>query len=338
MTTKMKAAQISKYSKSLKAEINEIPIPAIADHEVLIKVKAAAVNPLEMLIIRGEVRLIQDYSFPLTLGNELAGTIERIGKQVKAFRVGQDVYTRLPIRKIGAFAEYAAVDADAIASMPKNLSYAEAASMALTGLTAYQGLHEELEAKAGQSVFIPGGSGGFGQMAVPIAKSLKLKISVSGNAQARERTLAMGADEYLDYSKEHYADLLKDVDYVLDTLGAAEFENELKIIKPGGRLLSLKTGPNKRFAEDRQLPWWKRRLFSAAGAKYDKKAKKKNVQYRFIFVRSDGKQLKEVTKIIEENQVRPHIHTEKFALDDINAALALVATGRPKGKVIIHFE
>lgn len=337
MKTLMKAAQITKYSKKIHAQVNDIPIPEIDDNEVLVKVKAAAVNPLEMLVITGSVKLIQDYEFPLTIGNELAGVIEKVGKNVTDFHVGDDIYTRLPLKKIGAFTEYAAIDAAAIAPMPKNLSYVEAAAAALTGLTAYQGLHEELEAQSGKSVFIPGGSGSFGQMAVPIAKAMGLNVIVSGNSQARERTLEIGADQYLDYAKENYVDLLSNVDYVIDTLGAKEFDNELKIIKPGGRLLSLKTGPNKRFGKDNNFPWWKQKLFSAVGAKYDNKAKKLDVEYRFIFVRSDGAQLKEITKIIEKNNIVPPIHPTLFTIGNVNEALELVANGRPKGKVIINF-
>ncbi|WP_019911783.1 NADP-dependent oxidoreductase [Paenibacillus sp. HW567] len=336
MKTLMKAAQITKYSKKIHAQINEIPIPEVADNEVLVRVKAAAVNPLEMLIITGSVKLIQDYEFPLTLGNELAGVVEKVGKNVKGFNKGDEIYTRLPLRKIGAFAEYAAIDADAIAPMPKNLSYAEAAAAALTGLTAYQGLHEELEAQPGNSVFIPGGSGSFGQMAVPLAKAMGLKVIVSGNSQMRERTLAIGADQYLDYAQESYVDLLENVDYVMDTLGAGEFDNELTIIKPGGRLLSLRTGPNKRFAEDNNFPWWKQQLFSVAGAKFDHKAKKQGVEYRFIFVRSDGAQLREITKIIEKNNIVLLLHQKQFTIGEINEALELTANGRPKGKVIIN--
>lgn len=314
----MKAAQITKYSKNIHAKVNDIPIPEIDENEVLVKVKAAAVNPLEMLIITGSVKLIQDYEFPLTLGNELTGVIEKIGKNVTEFHVGDAIYTRLPLKKIGAFAEYAAIDAAAIAPMPKNLSYVEAAAVPLAGLTAYQGLHEELEAQSGKSVFIPGGSGSFGQMAVPIAKE-------------------MGADQYLDYAIENYVDLLSNVDYVIDTLGPKEFDSELSIIKPGGRLLSLRTGPNKRFGKYLNSSLWKRILFSLAGANYDRKAKKQNVEYHFIFVRSDGAQLKEITKIIEENNIVPAIHPILFTIDNVNEALELVANGRPKGKVIINF-
>lgn len=337
MNNVMKAAQISQYSIVIEAQVNEVRVPDIGDKDVLIKVKAAAINPLEMLIMTGSVKLIQDYTFPLTIGNELAGIVQKVGKNVTDFAVGDDVYTRLPIEKIGGIAEYVAVDATAVAAMPNNLTYEEAAAAALTGLTAYQGLHEELNVQPGSTVFIPGGSGSFGQMAVPLAKSLGLTVIVSGNAESREQTMKLGADQYLDYTTQSYETILKDVDYVIDTLGPTEFKKELGILKRGGRLLSLRTGPNKRFAQDRQFPFWKQTLFSMAGAKYDRMAKKHGVEYRFIFVRADGNQLREITKVVEANQVVPALHPKRFTIDEVNEALGLVATGRPKGKVIITF-
>lgn len=333
----MKAAQITKYSKKIATKLNDIPIPGISDNEVLVKVKVAAVNPLEMLIITGSVKLIQNYEFPLTLGNELTGVVEKIGKNVNRFKVGDAIYSRLPLKKIGAFAEYAAIDADAIWHLPNNLDFVTGAAAPLTGLTAYQGLHEELEAKAGETVFIPGGSGSFGQMAIPIAKAMGLKVIVSGNPQAREQIIATGADQYLDYTTENYWELLSNIDYVIDTLGADEFDHELSIIKPGGRLLSLRTGPNKHFAKEHALQGWKQKLFAVAGAKYDNKAKKKGVQYRFIFVRSDSAQLERITKIIEDNKIVPAVDPVEFRIEDIDKALNLVAQGHLKGKVVIKF-
>lgn len=150
--------------------------------------------------------------------------------------------------KIGAFAEYVAVDAKSIAKMPKGYDFVTAAAIPLTGLTAYQGITEELEAKEGETLLITGGSGSFGQMAVPIAKEFGLQVIVTGNERAKEKFLAMGVDKYFDYRKENYWESLKDIDYVIDTLGPSEFQRELSVLKKGGRLLSLRTGPNKMFA------------------------------------------------------------------------------------------
>lgn len=334
----MKAAQIKKYSKDINVLVNEVPKPMIQENEVLIKVKVAAVNPLELLNITGSVKLIQDYQKPFTLGNELSGVITEVGSNVKNFKKGDSVYTRLPIEKIGAFAEYVAVNQDAVWFLPKNLDYTSAAAIPLTGLTAYQAFTDILKVKSGQSVFIPGGSGSFGQMAVPIAKYLGLNVIVSGNSASKNRILKAGADQYLDYKKENYWEVLDKVDYVVDTLGGAEIEKELTIIKPGGKLLSLIAGPNKQFAIEQHLPKWKQWLFGLAGRKLDSQAKKHNVDYRFIFVKSNGEQLHKITEIVEKENIIPAIDPNIFTLEQVNEAISLVKNGRLQGKVVIKFD
>ena len=192
----MKAVQIKKYNQTLAVTIQEIDRPQPLANEVLVKVAYAAVNPLDPMNIRGDTKLMQNYALPLTLGNEIAGEITAIGTDVTDFKVGDQVYARLPLAKIGGFAEYVAVTTDAIWYTPKDLSLREAVAIPLTGLTAYQGLFEELAAQPNRTLFIPGGSGGFGQIAVPIAKSLGLTVIVSGNAAARDHILNLGADQY----------------------------------------------------------------------------------------------------------------------------------------------
>jgi NADPH:quinone reductase-like Zn-dependent oxidoreductase len=333
----LKAIQINGYSKSINTILRDLPIPEIGDTEVLLQVKAAAVNPLDILILTGGVKLIQDYSMPLTLGNECSGIVAAVGKNVTGFSKGDAVYARLPIERIGAFAEYVAVDGTAIASIPEQYDLANAAAIPLTGLTAYQGITEELAAEPGATVFIPGGSGSFGQMAVPIAKALGLHVITSGNEKSREYIMDAGADQYLDYRKENYWEKLSNIDYVIDTLGAMEFDHELSILKKGGRLLSLKTGPNKQFAISHGLPFWKKGLFSMAGAKYDKKAEQEGKTYRFMFVRSNGTQLQKITRIVEQYHIVPRIDPHPFTIEQASEALNLIAHGHTEGKVIIHF-
>lgn len=332
----MKAVQINRYSKQINTVLRDIPLPQISDSEVLIQVKAAAVNPLEMLILTGSVKLIQDYPMPLTLGNECSGIVEEVGSKVTGFQKGDRVYTRLPLRKIGAFAEYVAVDQNAIAKMPEGYDFNTAAAIPLTGLTAYQAIVEELEAKPGDTLLIPGGSGSFGQMAVPIAKALGLRVIVTGNARAKEQFCSIGVDRYLDYKREHYWEQLSDMDYVIDTLGAAEFEHELTVLKQGGRLVSLRTGPNKAFAVKYHVSGLKKLLFTLAGSKYDKAAGKQGKEYRFLFVRSNGAQLQKITEIVEQQQIRPAIDSRIFSLSQANEALQLVSKGPITGKVIIQ--
>ena len=197
----------------------------------------------------------RDYKMPLTLGNECAGVVEKVGKCVTRFQPGDRVYSRLPISSLGAFAEYAAIPENAAARMPEGLDFVTAAAIPLTGLTAYQALTEELCAKPGQTLFIPGGSGSFGQMAVPIAKALGLRVIVSGNARARDAILAAGADRYIVYTEENNWQTLSGVDYIIDTLGDTEFDRELSVLKENGILLSLRGYAQRRIcAEKRASP------------------------------------------------------------------------------------
>ena len=202
------------------------------EDEVLVRVKAAAVNPVDILNLKGSVRLIQDYKMPLTMGNECSGVVEKIGSKVKRFHLGDKVYSRIPIKTLGAFAEFVSIKESALAHMAHGLDYDTAAAIPLTGLTAYEAMTEELKAKPGESLFIPGGSGSFGQMAVPI-----LSVVVSGNKWAKEAITALGAERYIVYTEENYEEVLPPLDYVIDTLGEREFEKELSILRKGGRCL-----------------------------------------------------------------------------------------------------
>lgn len=332
----MRAAQMHKYSKKIQLELNEVEIPVINSDEVLINVKAAGVNPLDILIINGSVRMISDYEFPLTLGNELSGVIEAVGKEVVNFRVGDHVYTRLPMNQIGAFAEYAAVKEEALAIMPENLSFTEAAAVPLTALTAYQALHDMLHAQPNKKLFIPGGTGGFGAMAIPIAKSMGLYVITSGSERGRSRTLSIGADQFINYKEENYADVLSDMDYVIDTLGTKEIKAEMGILKPQGKLVSLKAAPNYQFAADWNFPLWKRLLFGLVGSRIDSLARKHQIEYRFIFVQANGSQLQEVTNLVEQENIKPSIDSV-YHFNDINKALVKVSTGHSQGKVIVTF-
>lgn len=331
----MKAIQIKKYSKEIDTNIADIPMPKIPDNEVLIKVKAAAVNPLEILILTGAVRLIQDYKMPLTLGNECSGVVESVGKNVTGFKTGDKVYTRLPTSKIGAFAKYVAVDSKFISLIPKDYDFITSAAIPLTALTAYQAFREELEAKSGQTILITGGSGSFGELAVPIAKYLGLNVIVSGSERLKEHFMNLGTDKYISYNKENYSKLVSNVDHVIDTLGANEFDKELSVLKKGGRLLTLRTSPNKKFAEDNKLPFFKKLLFSLAGSKYDKKAMKDQKEYHFMFVRADGEQLRKITKIVEDKNIKPKIYSTVFNMDNASEALRTVLKKHTDGKIII---
>lgn len=333
----MKVVQIDNYSKTIDSvKIREINIPEIKPDEVLVRVKSVGINPVDNMITRGDVKLITPYSFPLTIGNELAGVIEKTGEKVTEFKEGDRVFSRLPTNKIGAFAEYVAINKKDLAKIPEYLSFNEAAAIPLTALTAYQAL-DILQVKSGETLFISGGSGGFGAMAVPLAKARGIKVITNGSLENKERVLALGAELFLDYKTEDYAQLLHDVDGVIDTIGGKETEKQFSILKQGGKLVSLKGMPNGRFAKKMGLPLWKQWIFGFAGRSFDNMAKKRNQEYHFIFVQSSGEQLSEIAKVLEENQIRPSIDSI-YSFEDIAKALVKVDKGSSRGKTIVEIS
>ena len=333
----MKAAVLDKYDKQgCDLTIVEVPIPKVKADEVLVKVHTAAVNPLDNMIIRGEVKLIVPYTMPLVMGNEFCGTIEKIGDETHGFSVGDRVYGRLPLSHIGAFAEYVAVSSSAIAKVPDYLSDDEATAVPLTALTALQAL-ELLQVKSGDTVFISGGTGSFGAMAIPIAKSRGLKVITNGSASQRDRVISLGADRFIDYKTEDYSQLLHDIDGIIDTLGERELPKEFGILKRGGHLVSLRGLPNGEFASRMHMSFWKRMLFKLAGLKYDRMAAGNQQYYHFIFVHEDGEGLQQVSRLFEEKRI-PASVDEVFALEDVNQALKKVASSGSKGKTILKIN
>ncbi|MBS4455996.1 NADP-dependent oxidoreductase [Tuanshanicoccus lijuaniae] len=332
----MKAAQYTTYNKNnIQITVTDIAKPQITRKQVLVKVMAAGVNPLDNMISRGEVKMIVPYKLPQTAGNELVGLVEEVGASVTNFKIGERVFGRLPLDSIGAFAEYVAVDASALAKVPDYLTDVEAAAIPLTALTIMQAL-DLMQAQSGKTIFISGGTGGVGGMAIPIAKAKGLTVITNGDGANAERVLALGADRFIDYKTEDYTQTVSDVDYVLDTLGGNETEKQMTIMKKGGHLVSLRAMPNGEFAKRMNMPIHKQILFGAAGLKFDKMAEKYGVHYHFIFVTSNGKQLQEVADIFSERQIKPSIDTV-YPFEEVNAALDKVANGRSRGKTVLSF-
>lgn len=333
----MKAAILNGYDKNgCDLAMKDIPIPEISDQEVLVKIHTAGVNPLDNMIIHGEVKMIVPYKFPLVMGNEFVGVVEKVGTGVSRYSIGDRVYGRMPLAKIGAFAEYAAIHQNAITKVPEYLSDEEAACVPLTALTALQAF-ELMKPSAGETIFISGGTGSLGAMAIPVAKSYGLTVITNGSAANKDRVLALGVDRFIDYKTEDYAEVLAGVDYVLDTLGDRELPKEFAILKNGGKLVSLRGMPNGEFAVRTGMPAFKRMLLKFAGRKYDQMAAKKNQKYYFIFVHEDGAGLERISEIFAKRHIEPSVD-EVFVLEDINKALKKVAEGKSKGKTVIKIS
>ena len=333
----MKAIQIFKYNKQdISATLVEIAKPDIQADEVLVRIKAAGVNPLDNKITRGGVKMLVPHKLPLTMGHEFAGIVEEVGSQVRGLSAGDKVYGLMPTIKAGAFAEWAAVPASILAPMPEGLSYTEATSIPLTALTAYQAL-ELMQVQAGKTIFISGGSGGFGAMAIPLAKARGLIVYTSGNAASRERVLALGADRYFDYRTEDYLQELKQVDYVIDSVGGVELSKQIKLLSSGGRIVSLNGMPNGRIARSFGLPKWKQWLLSLVGLSLDRQAKRLGAIYDFLFVQANGSQLKRITELIEKLGIRPTI-SKVFTLEEANEALQSIDKSSSLGKTVLTLE
>ena len=333
----MKAAQHTTYNKkNITLNITEIAKPSITGKQVLVKVSVAGVNPLDNMISRGEVKMIVPYKLPQTAGNEVVGIVESIGKKVDNFQVGDRVFGHLPLDHIGAFAEYVAVDSQALAKVPDYLSDEEAAAVPLTALTIMQAL-DLMGAQAGKTIFISGGTGGVGGMAIPIAQAKGLTVITNGDGASAERVLKLGADRFIDYKTEDYTKTVSQVDYVLDTLGGAETEKQMSIMKKGGHLVSLRAMPNGAFAKQMNLPKWKQMILGLAGRKFDKMAEKYGLHYHFIFVESNGAQLQEAADLFSKLEIKPSIDTV-YPFEEVNSALDKVANGRSRGKTVLSFK
>lgn len=332
----MKAAILDRYNKNGAAlAVQDVSVPEPKPNEVLVRIHTAAVNPLDNMIIRGQVRLIVPYRTPLVMGNEFSGIVAKAGSKAGRFKTGDRVYGRMPLAKIGAFAEYAAVDESALAQVPGYLSLEEAACVPLTALTALQAL-ELMDAQPGQTLFISGGTGSLGAMAIPIAARRGLAVATNGSARNKERVLKLGAQVFVDYKEQRYTDVLHDVDCVLDTLGDSELPNEFQVLKEDGRLVSLRGVPNGRFAKREGLPPLKRMLFGLAGRKLDRMAARKGQTYDFVFVHADGAQLECMGQLFPEEQPLAVSIDETFELDQVNDALEHVRSGHSQGKTLLR--
>jgi len=331
----MKAFVIDRYGKRETGRIGDVPEPDLRDDDVLVKVHAAGVNALDSKIRSGAFKLILPYRFPLILGNDVAGTVVRVGARVHQFKPGDEVYARPDDDRIGTFAELIAIKASSLALKPKNLDMVEAASLPLVSLTAWQVLVETARLTKGQKVLIQAGSGGVGTIAIQLAKHLGAFVATTTSTGNVAWVKALGADVVIDYKQQDFAAALHDYDVVLNSLGNDELDKSLRILKPGGHLISISGPPTPAFATARGLAWPLKQVMRLLSRGIRKKAKQKNVEYTFVFMRADGAQLREISTLIESGEIRPVVD-KVFPFKDTNEALAHSESGRAKGKVVVQ--
>ncbi|MBK7946559.1 MAG: NADP-dependent oxidoreductase [Flavobacteriales bacterium] len=333
----MKAYIIDKYKSADGGRIADMPEPELRPGDVLVKVHAAGLNVLDSKIRTGEFKLMLPYRFPLIMGNDVAGVVVKVGAMAKRFKVGDEVYARPDKDRIGTFAEFIAMDEADVALKPKSLTMEEAASIPLVGLTAWQALVEMANVKKGQKVFIQAGSGGVGTFAIQLAKHLGATVATTASAANAALVKSLGADVVIDYKTQDFETTLRDYDVVLNSQDGKTLEKSLRILKPGGKLISITGPPDAAFAKELGAPWYVELLMSALSAGVRKKAKRLKVGYRFLFMKASGAQLERITALIDAGTIRP-VMDKVFPFAETKEALAYIETGRAKGKVVVKVQ
>jgi len=333
----MKAFVVDRYKSKSAVRLGEMPEPEVRDDDVLVQVHAASLNQLDSKIRDGEFKLILPYRLPLILGNDVAGVVVRVGSNVRRFKPGDAVYARPHQDRIGTFAEFIAMNEADVALKPKNLTMEEAASIPLVGLTAWQVLIERASLKKGQKVLIHAGSGGVGTFAIQLAKHIGATVATTTSTANVDLVKSLGADVVIDYKKEDFDKVLSGYDVVLNSLGKDTLEKSLKVLKPGGKLISISGPPDVAFAKQNGSNWFLQQAMRLLSFGIRKKAKHHGVSYSFVFMRANGEQLSKITSLIESGIIR-QVMDRIFPFEATKQAWAYLETGRAKGKVVIKVK
>ncbi len=333
----MKAFVIDRYKSKDGGRIVDMPQPVLGDNDVLVEVHAAGVNLLDVKIADGEFKIFLPYRFPLVLGNDVAGVVVEVGSRVRRFKPGDEVYARPDKDRIGTFAEFIAMDEGDVAIKPADLTMEEAASVPLVGLTAWQALVEMAELKPGQKVFIQAGTGGVGTFAIQLAKHLGATVATTASAANFELVKALGADILIDYKTQDFETMLHGYDVVLHSQDSKTLDKSLRVLKPGGKLISISGPPDPAFADEIGLPWYVKSIMHVLSFGARRKAKRLKVTFAFLFMRANGDQLSEITALIDQGIIRPVVE-RVFPFESTQDAVDFVGKGRAKGKVVVSVK
>jgi alcohol dehydrogenase len=333
----MKAFVADRYEKKHALRLAELPTPALRDDELLVEVHAAGVNLLDAKIRAGEFKLILPYRLPLVLGHDVAGVVVKAGPQARKFKVGDEVYARVDDFRIGTFAEFVPVKESSLALKPRGLTMEQAASVPLVGLTAWQALVEKARLKRGQKVFIQAGSGGVGTFAIQLARHLGASVATTTSTANVALVKGLGADVVVDYKTQDFEDILRDCDVVLNSQDGKTLEKSLRVLQRGGRLISISGPPDPEFGEEIAAPGFVRLVMRLLSSGVRRRARSRGVGYSFLFMKANGAQLQEITRLIEAGAIRPVVD-KVFPFESTNEALAYVEAGRAKGKVVIKIK
>ena len=324
----MKALQLIKYGEVKDSlAFNEISKPPVQVNDVLIEVKAAAINPIDKSIILGNLQGRLPIPLPSTLSYDVSGIVVEKGEDVSNFEIGDLVYSRVPQEQMGTLAEYVAVNNSAVSKKPGNISFEEAASLPLAGLTALQSL-EYVGIKENDKVLIHAGSGGVGSFAIQYAKAKGAYVYTTTSTNNVEWVKELGADRVIDYKTEDYKAIVKDVDIVFDTLGRNYTLEAFEVIKQGGKVVSV-AGP---------LDEESAKMFGMADYKLPEElatlCRDNEASYKFIFMHPNGSHLGVIKSLIEDEKINPIID-KVYPFTEAIEAFTHLASGRAKGKIVV---
>ena len=336
MQQSMKAIVVRRYGKGT-AQLERVPIPTVRPHDVLVRVAAASINPVDMRTEEGLMRLLLNYHRPFILGSDFSGEVVARGEQVQGYDIGDAVFGRVAKDRIGTFAQYLAVDEHDIARKPQRLDFTQAAALPLVGLTAYQALHDVARVQSGSKVLIQAGSGGVGTVAIQLAKQMGAHVATTTSERNTQLVRSLGSDRVIDYHRERFDEVLADYDMVLDTLGGKQLHRAFTILKPGGVVVSIAGIPDAAFARRYGLSRWKQMLLWIASSRVRAISRRNHARYECLFRRTDGSQLGELADLVDQGKLRPIID-RVVSLEDYRQAFAYSRSGRVQGKIILKIE
>ncbi|MFF2189466.1 NADP-dependent oxidoreductase [Streptomyces sp. NPDC058155] len=331
----MKAFMVERYGDKAGVRAGEMPAPQVGADDVLVRIHAASVNPLDLKLRDGAFKVILPYRLPLVLGNDFAGVVVRVGPAVTRFAEGDEVYARPDKDRIGTFAELIAVHQDDVALKPAGLTMEEAASLPLVALASWQALVGRAQVRPGQKVLIHAGAGGVGTIAVQLAKELGAYVAATASTAKVDMVKDLGADVVVDYEKQAFETVLDGYDVVLDTLGGETLAKSLQVLKPGGKIISVAGPFDAAFARElgaNPVHWL---AMGALSFRTRLRARRRHVTYSYLFMKASGDELRELTMLVDAGTIRPVVD-RVFPFDQTPEAMEYVEKGRAKaGKVVV---
>jgi len=309
-TSTMKAIVIHEYGGPEVLKYEDVPRPEPKADQILIRVIAAGVNPVDGMIRSGMFAKDGNGAFPMVLGGDIAGVVERVGNKITKFKAGDPVFAYVSLDSGGGYAQYAVVPEGDAAPKPKSLTYVEAGAVPIVALTAWQALIDTAKLNAGQTVLIHGGSGGVGSFAIQIAKARGAKVIATASTANQDLLKQLGTDVAVDYTKQKFEDVAKDVDVVLDSVGKDTLTRSYGVVKKGGIIVSLVARPNQSDLE------------------------KHGIRGVALSVEPNSGELAQIGKLIDEKKIRV-IVSQTFPLSEAKKAQEQVASGHTRGKIVL---